>query len=89
MVESIDNKEKRTKKPKLKVNKKKMARSLCILAILICIIRISWIHFWVNKYDKLIYPGVKVEGIKLSGKTNEEAVAALKRNYVNEIFKKI
>lgn len=88
MVESIDNKEKNTKKPKLKVNKKKMARSLCILAILIYIIRISWIHFWVNKYDKLIYPGVKIEGVKLSGKTNEEAVAALKRNYVNEIFKK-
>lgn len=88
MVESMDNNGKSVKKPKLKINKKKMARSLCILAILIYIIRISWIHFWVNKYDKLIYPGVKVEGIKLSGKTNEEAVAALKRNYVNEIFKK-
>lgn len=88
MVESMDNNGKSAKKPKLKINKKKMARSLCILAVLIYIIRISWIHFWVNKYDKLIYPGVKVEGIKLSGKTNEEAVAALKRNYVNEIFKK-
>lgn len=88
MVESMDNNGKSVKKPKLKINKKKMARSLCILAILIYIIRISWIHFWVNKYDKLIYPGVKVEGIKLNGKTKEDAINTLKRSYVNEIFKK-
>ncbi|NMM63716.1 vanomycin resistance protein VanB [Clostridium sp. P21] len=88
MIENENNKEKTIKKPKIKVNRKKMTRSLCILVVLFYIMRISWIHFWVNKYDKLIYPGVKVEGIKLNGKTKEEAVNTLKRNYVNEIFKK-
>ncbi len=88
MLETRGNKEKITKKLKLKVNKKKMARALCILTLLIYIIHMLWVHFLVSKYDKLIYPRVKVEGIKLNGKTKEEAVNTLKRSYVNEILKK-
>ncbi len=88
MLETREDKEKVIKRPKLKVNKKKMARALGLLVILIYIIHILWVQFLVSKYDKLIYPGVKVEGIKLNGKTKEEAVNTLKRSYVNEIFKK-
>lgn len=88
MIETIDKNEIIPKKRKLKINKKKMARSLCILAILIYIIRISWIHFLVTRYDKLVYPGVKVEGIKLGGKTKEQAIDTLKHKYVNQILKK-
>jgi vancomycin resistance protein YoaR len=88
MLETRDDKEKIIKKPKLRINKKKMARALGILVVLIYIIHILWVHFLVSKYDKLVYPGVKVEGIKLNGKTKEEAANLLKSSYVNEIFKK-
>jgi hypothetical protein len=71
MLQSTKIGEKITKKMKIKVNKKKMARTLCLLVIFIYIMHALWVHFIVSKYDKLIYPGVKIEGVKLSGKTKE------------------
>ncbi|OAA87018.1 VanW family protein [Clostridium coskatii] len=92
MIQPIDRNQiipkKRKLKRKLKINKKKMTRSLIILSILTYIIHSLWIHFLVTRYDNLIYPGVKVEGINLGGKTKDEAIDTLKRKYVNQIFKK-
>lgn len=88
MVESIDREERLIKKQKLKINKKKAVRSLCILVLFIYVLHVIWVHFLVNRYNKLIYPGVKVEGVKLSGKTQEEAVNILRNKYINEILKK-
>lgn len=88
MLQSTKFSEKITKKMKVKVNKKKMVRALCLLIMLVYIMHTSWVHFIVSKYDKLIYPGVKIEGIKLSGKTKEEAIDILKRRYEKELFKK-
>lgn len=88
MVECIDREEKTIKKRKLKINKKKAVRSLCVLALFIYVLHVIWVHFLVNRYNKLIYPGVKVEGVKLKGKTKEEAVNALKNRYINKKLKK-
>lgn len=88
MLQTTENKEKTTKKIKLKINKKKMAKAICILTISIYIMHTLWVHFIVSKYDKLIYPGVKVEGIKLGGKTKEDAENMLKGRYEKELLKK-
>lgn len=42
----------------------------------------------VKKWDNLIYPGVKVGNIDLSGKTKEEAKAILTKNQGNDILNK-
>jgi len=88
MVESIDREEKTIKKRKFKINKKKAVRALCVLVLFIYVLHMIWVHFLVNRYNKLIYPGVKVEGIKLKGKTKEEAANTLRRKYINQILKK-
>ncbi len=88
MMQIENNKEEIIKKGRLKVNKKKMFRALVVLTIVIYVIHISWIHFTVYRYDKLIYSGVKVEGIEVGGKSKEDAIDLLKRNYEREILKK-
>lgn len=88
MLQATDKKEKTGKKVKLKVNKKKMIRALGILVIFIYIIHTTWVHFRVTQYDKLIYPGIKVEGVKLGGKTKGEAITLLKKNYEKELLRK-
>ncbi|GIM29471.1 exported protein [Clostridium polyendosporum] len=39
----------------------------------------------VAKWENKIYPGVKVDGVDLSGKTKEEAIEILNRNFSNTI----
>ncbi|WP_406541679.1 VanW family protein [Clostridium ljungdahlii] len=84
----ITEKENEKKTIKFKINKKKMIRSLCILILSIYVLHVFLVHFVVNRYNECIYPGVKVEGINLSGKTEKEAVDTLKHKYVNEALKK-
>ncbi len=88
MLETATNEKKNIKRKRIKINKKKMARALFILSITTYLIHISFVYFIVNKYEKLIYTGVKVENIKLAGKTKEEAVNLLKNKYEKEMLKK-
>lgn len=85
MVEIKVNDEKRIK---FRINKKKMIRSLCILILLVYVLHVFLVHFLVNRYNERIYPGVKVEGIKLGGETEREAIDTLKHKYINKVLKK-
>ena len=35
----------------------------------------------VNNYESVIYPGMKIQGIDLSGKTKEEALKVIEEKY--------
>lgn len=49
---------------------------------------ISYSYSYVKHYNKLIYPGVKVEGIDLSGKNLEEGKKVLQDNFSNKVASK-
>ena len=60
--------------------------AVAIISIL-CVYFIS-INNKVSKWDKLIYPGVFVDGIDLSGKTKAESRKIIEDNYLNEVGNK-
>lgn len=41
-----------------------------------------------KKWDLLIYPGIKIEGIDIGGKSKEESINILQTNFVNSMLKK-
>ncbi|MGE5628673.1 MAG: VanW family protein [Solirubrobacterales bacterium] len=79
---------------KKRVNNKKyrMNRNGLIALIIIFIVAITGFFTFeyntVKKWDNLIYPGVKVGNLDLSGKTKEEAKAILTKNQGNDILNK-
>ena len=63
------------------------------LQLIICIIGLTigfvWEVYYKDKqWDKLIYPGVKVVGIDLGGKTKEESKNMIESQYIEPLFEK-
>jgi vancomycin resistance protein YoaR len=78
----------RKKIKKKKASKKKFLILFLFLTILGAASYTSYLYFTVNQWDKLIYPGVKVENADLSGKTKEEALNIINKKYLNQVIKK-
>jgi vancomycin resistance protein YoaR len=61
---------------------------IALVAVGIAAARINYINSKVKEWDNLIYPGVKIEDVELSGKTKAEAISELTLNYSNKVVKK-
>lgn len=88
MLETAHNSQKVMKKKKIKINKKKMVRAIVILVLLAYLIHTGFVYFTVKRYNNIIYPGVKIEDIKLGNKNKEEALNTLRKRYEKDILKK-
>ena len=58
-----------------------------VIISIVCAYFIS-VNARISKWDKIIYPGVLVDGIDLSGKTKAESKKIIEDNYLNKIGKK-
>lgn len=77
----------RTKSRKYKVNTKAII-TLFIIFVMAITGFLTYEYNTVKKWDNLIYPGVVVGNLDLSGKTKEEAKSLLMKNQGNEILNK-
>ncbi|MFD3155845.1 VanW family protein [Haloimpatiens sp. FM7330] len=64
-----------------KTTKRGILYSLVAMGILALIGFMSYVYFTVNNYNNLVYPGVKVGSVDLSGKTKNDALKLLKERY--------
>lgn len=79
----------------VQVDKKKPKKTFKIYAIIFFLLVLSilggfLIHRYskVKSFDNLIYPGVSIEGIDLSGKTKEQSKKLIEEKYWNKILNK-
>lgn len=77
----------RTKDAKKKTNKKAII-SLIVIFIVAITGFFSYEYNTVKKWDNLIYPGVMVDNVDLSGKTKEQAKTVLEEHHGNSILNK-
>ncbi|MCR1934829.1 VanW family protein [Clostridium tepidum] len=71
-----------------KFDKKKIIISAiitCVILLGVIAICTSYMKRSVKKYSTLIYPGIRIENVNLSGKTLEEAKKLLKEQYVDKL----
>jgi len=71
-----------------KKTSKKIRNLIFSIFLLIVSVGISYIYFTEQKFNNVIYPQVKIEGIDLSGKTKEEAIKILRDNFGDAILQK-
>lgn len=77
------------KKKKARVKKRKtIIISLIAIILMISIGGIFYVKTIVNNYESVIYPGMKIQGIDLSGKTKEEALKLIEEKYKQSIERK-
>ena len=58
---------------------------ICLIGLVVGFV---WeIHDQNERWDKLIYPGVKVADVDLSGKTKEQGIRLVESNYIDLLFK--
>lgn len=73
----------------MKLSKTQVTVISIAVAILIGFIGMfTYMHTYVEHWDEIIYPGVKVGSIDLSGKNKEEAKTLIKEKYENRISDK-
>ncbi len=79
----------RGKKNKTKQkNAKRVKKMLFAVILLLASVSISYAYFTIEKYNNVMFPGVVVKGINLSGKTKEEAINILRNSFGNSILNK-
>lgn len=81
----------KSRKDKRKKKLKPMKIALITLSVAILLILSAFATYQYNNiksYNNLIYPGVSVEGIDLSGKTKEEAKKIVQERYWNKLLGK-
>lgn len=69
-------------------NKKALISTILIILILIVSIPLFLLNNKVKEWDNLIYPGVKINNIDLSGKSINEAKTYINNNLINKIQNK-
>jgi len=87
---------KKTTRKKKVTRKNKRTRKLLINLIIFIMLMVGAVfggYFLqvkneVSKWDKLIFPGVKVEGVDVAGKTKEEAKGILEHKFGQPVLKK-
>ena len=67
------------------------AAKITIMLLFICFVGLIFGFMWEiydqnDKWDKLIYPGIKVAGIDLSGKTKEEGINLIKSRCIDALI---
>lgn len=67
------------------------AAKITIMQLFICFVGLIFGFMWEiydqnDKWDKLIYPGIKVAGIDLSGKTKEEGINLIKSRCIDALI---
>lgn len=70
------------------MKKKVIIVLVLVLGVLLGTSYLSYSYFKVQKWDELIYPGVMIEDIDLSGKTMGDALKIVKEKYSNNILRK-
>lgn len=81
----------KSRKSKKKNRLKTVKLTLSILSIILLLTLSAFITYQYNNvkfYNDLIYPGVSIEGIDVSGKTKEEANNILKQQYWGKVLSK-
>ncbi|WP_454052937.1 VanW family protein [Clostridium sp. Marseille-Q7071] len=81
----------RTSKKKKKAKAKK--RRVIIISLIAALLMISiggvfYVKTTVDNYESVIYPGMKIQGIDLSGKTKEEALKLIEEKYKKSVEQK-
>lgn len=81
----------KTSKKKKKAKAKK--RRVIILSLIAALLMISiggvfYVKTTVDNYESVIYPGMKIQGIDLSGKTKEEALKLIEEKYKKSVEQK-
>lgn len=80
-----------SRRSKLRKKSKQMKIILMSLSAMLLMILSAFITYQYNNiksYNNLIYPGVSIEGVDLSGKSKEEAKHIVKENYWNKLLSK-
>lgn len=67
---------------------KKVRNLIFSIFLLVISVGVSYIYFTEQKFNNVIYPQVKIEGIDFSGKTKEEAIKILRDKYGDAILQK-
>lgn len=70
------------------MKKKVIIVMVLVLGVLLGTSYLSYSYFKVQKWDELIYPGVMIEDVDLSGKSMGEALKIIKEKYSNKILDK-
>jgi vancomycin resistance protein YoaR len=79
----------RSKKNTIRKKSNKRVRNLVFAIILLLIsAAISYVYFITQKFDNVMFPGVIIESVELSGKSKEEALEILKEKYSKPILSK-
>ncbi|EKN40914.1 vanW-like family protein, partial [Clostridium botulinum CFSAN001627] len=81
----------RSRKDRRKKESKPMKIALITLSVVILLTLSAFTTYQYNNikyYNNLIYPGVSVEGVDLSGKTKEEAKKIVQEKYWNKLLSK-
>lgn len=79
----------RSKKNKRRKNSNKRIKNLVFTIILLLIsAAVSYVYFITQKFDDVMFPGIVVENVELSGKTKKEAEEILKEKYSKPILSK-
>lgn len=81
----------KTSKKRKKAKAKK--RRVIILSLIAALLMISiggvfYVKTTVDNYESVIYPGMKIQGIDLSGKTKEEALKLIEEKYKKSVEQK-
>lgn len=69
-------------------NKIKIRNLIFALILLLISAAVSYVYFIEKRFENVIYPGIQVEKVDLSGKSKEEAIQLLKENYSNPVQNK-
>lgn len=79
----------RSSKNKAKQKSARRLKNLVFAIILLLVsVSISYVYFTIERFSNAIFPGIIVQGVDLSGKTKEEAIAILRNNFGDAVLDK-
>jgi vancomycin resistance protein YoaR len=69
-------------------NARKIRNLVFAIILLLASVSISYIYFTIERYSNVIFPGVSVQGVDLSGKTKEETIVILREKFGDAVLDK-
>lgn len=67
---------------------KKIRNLVFAIFLLLVSVTISYVYFTAQRYNNVMFPGLKIQGVDLSGKTKEESIKILREKYGDAILNK-